>query len=81
MTVDKSSAKQGAAPEKFRAHGTQSEWLNKAKDRMIRVRLTHGEEIIGKLTSHDIYCIAIQPSSEVDSRIIYKDSISYIILV
>jgi small nuclear ribonucleoprotein (snRNP)-like protein len=50
----------GPTPEKFRAHGVQNDWLNKAKGKSVEVRLTDGQTRSGRLAEHDIYCLALE---------------------
>jgi RNA chaperone Hfq len=65
----------GPTPEKFRAHGVQNDWLNKAKGKSVEVRLTDGQTRSGRLAEHDIYCLALEEAGQDESTLIYKHAI------
>jgi sRNA-binding regulator protein Hfq len=64
-------------PEKFRAHGIQSDWLNEAKGKSVEITLANGHVLNGRLVGHDIYCLALDEASQNGNTLIYKASISY----
>ena len=66
------------APEKFRAHGIQSEWLNKAKGKSVEVTLDNGQVLSGRLVGHDIYCLSLDEAGQEGDTLIYKQSISFV---
>jgi sRNA-binding regulator protein Hfq len=66
------------APEKFRAHGVQSEWLNSAKGKSVEVTLDSGQVLSGRLVGHDIYCLALDEAGQEGDTLIYKQSISFV---
>ena len=68
----------GPAPEKFRAHGIQSEWLNEAKGQSVQITLDSGEVLNGRLVGHDIYCLALDEPGQKGNTLIYKQSISFV---
>ncbi len=67
-----------ATPEKFRAHGVQSEWLNEAKGQSVEVTLDSGQVLNGRLVGHDIYCLALDEAGQKGDTLIYKQSISFV---
>jgi small nuclear ribonucleoprotein (snRNP)-like protein len=66
-----------SAPEKFRAHGVQSEWLNQAKGKSVQITLNSGEVLNGRLVGYDIYCLALDEAAQEGDTLIYKQSIAY----
>jgi sRNA-binding regulator protein Hfq len=71
------STGKSSAPEKFRAHGVQSEWLNQAKGKSVQITLNSGEVLSGRLVGYDIYCVSLDETAQKGDTLIYKQSIAY----
>ena len=66
------------APEKFRAHGVQNDWLNQAKGKSVQITLKSGEVLNGRLVGYDIYCLSLGEAEQEGDTLIYKQSISFV---
>jgi sRNA-binding regulator protein Hfq len=78
MAEENSSKGRSTPPEKFRAHGVQSEWLNSAKGKSVEMTLGSGQVLSGRLVGHDIYCLALDEAGQEGNTLIYKQDISFI---
>ena len=78
MTVESTAKK--TAPEKFRAHGVQNDWLSKARGHVVQVSLIDGRVLGGRLLGDDTYCIALDEAGHAESTLVYKHSITSISL-
>jgi sRNA-binding regulator protein Hfq len=67
-----------AAPEKFRPHGIQNDWLSQAKGKSVQITLNSGEVLNGRLVGNDIYCLSLDEAAQEGETLIYKQSIAYV---
>jgi sRNA-binding regulator protein Hfq len=62
---------------KFRPHGVQSDWLSQAIGQSVEISLDSGSVLHGRLTAHDIYCLALDEAGQKAPTLIYKHSIAF----